>query len=97
MFFVPLDLPVLDDTWFLVFPPRRMVYHLSVFTLGTFSRLLSGNREPDLKPITFSSFLLFRVFLVASIFLCCYSSLLVEAFGSGLRFSNLKPSLKFPL
>ena len=59
---VSLVLPVFDDTSSLGSPPRRVVY-LLVPPWVTVSRFLAGNREVELKPTTFSSFLLFCVFL----------------------------------
>ena len=59
---VLLGLPTFDDTDFLGYPPRWVIYHPSGSTLVTASRFLPGNRELELKPTTFSSLLLFSVF-----------------------------------
>ena len=60
-----LVLPAFDDTGSLGSPPSQMVYLPGsiVPPWVTASRFLSGNREGELKPTTFHSFLLFRVFL----------------------------------
>ena len=42
---------------------RKVVYRTSVSILVTASRFLAGNNEAELKPTTFSSILLFIVFL----------------------------------
>ena len=56
-FAVSLALPASDDTSSPGYPRQ------SVFNLVTASRSLTGNREIDLKPTTFSLFLLLSVFL----------------------------------
>ena len=55
---VSFVLPGFDNTGSLGFPPRR-----EVPPWVTVSCFLAGNREAELKPTTFSSFLLFSVFL----------------------------------
>ena len=52
----------LDDTGSLGSPPRRVVYSPGS-TLGDCLLFLAGNREAELKLTTFSSLLLFRIFL----------------------------------
>ena len=59
---VLLALPAFGDTGFLDFPPRRVVSPPGS-TLGDCFTFLAGNREVELKPTTFSSLLLLRVFL----------------------------------
>ena len=63
---VSLVLPTLDDTGSLSSPPRQVVYHpgFMVPPWVTTSHFLTGNRETELKPTTFSSALLFRVFAI---------------------------------
>ena len=58
-----LVFPSFNDTGLPGYPPRRLVYRPSVSTLVTASRLLAGKGEGELKPTSFSSFLLFRVLL----------------------------------
>ena len=62
---VSLLLPVFDDTDSLGSPPRQVVCPpgFMVPPWVTVSRFFSANREYELKPTTFSSLLLFRVFL----------------------------------
>ena len=62
---VSLVLPGFEDTGSLGSPPRQVVYPSSsmVPLWVTASRFHEGNRKVELKSITFSSFLLFRVFL----------------------------------
>ena len=55
MLVVLLELPTLDDIGSLGYP--------SGFSLVAASRFLVGNREDKLKPTTFTSFLLFNVFV----------------------------------
>ena len=83
---VSLVLPATNDTVFPDYPPRRMVYHTSVSSLVTVSRFLRGNREAELKPTTFSSFL-FSCFPASPILLtpqrystfeCCLLGLLIN-------------------
>ena len=57
-----LVLPAFDDSGSLGSLPRPVVYP-SALTLGDCLQFLAGNGEAELKPITFSSLLLFRVFL----------------------------------
>ena len=59
---VSLVLSAFDNAGFLGFPPRQVVYSPGsmVTPRVTASRFLAGNREAELKPTTFSSFLLFR-------------------------------------
>ena len=45
---------------------HRVVYHPSVSTLMTASHFLAGNREAELKPTTFSFFLLLLVFCLSA-------------------------------
>ena len=62
---VSLVLPVFDDTGSLGFLPRQVVYppgYIVPSWVIAF-RFLVGNSETELKPTTFSSLLLFRVFL----------------------------------
>ena len=61
---VSLILPVFDVTGSLGSPPRQEVYpHGSMVPPWvTASRFLAGNSWAELKPTTFSSLLLFRVF-----------------------------------
>ena len=62
---VLLVLPTFDDTGSLGSPPRQMVLPPGSMIPPwlTASRFLAGNREANLKPTTFSSLLLFRVFM----------------------------------
>ena len=62
---VSLDLPAFDDTGSLGSPTRQVVYppDSMVPPWVTASHFLAGNREAELKPATFSSLLLFLVFL----------------------------------
>ena len=62
-FVVLLVLSTFDDTGSLGYPSRRVVYRPSVSTLVTASHVLAGNMEAELKSATFSSLLLFNVFL----------------------------------
>ena len=58
-----LVLPAFYDTGFMGFPPRRVV-HPPGSSRGTASFFFAGNREAEVKPITFCLLLLFRVFLL---------------------------------
>ena len=60
---VSLVFPTFDDTGSPGCPRCRVVYHPSVSTLVTPSRILVVNRKAELKPTTFFSLLLFSVFL----------------------------------
>ena len=62
---VSLVLPALDDTSSLGSPPRQDVYPPGSMVPPwlTASRFLAGTREAELKPTTFSSILLFHLFL----------------------------------
>ena len=62
---VSLVLPAFDDTGFLGFPSRQVVYPPAsiVPSWVTASRFISGSSEVDIKPTTISSLILFRVFL----------------------------------
>ena len=60
---VSLVLQAFDDTGSLGYSPCRVVYRPPVFTIVTAFRFLAENREAELKPTTFSSLSLFRVFL----------------------------------
>ena len=60
---VLLGLQTFDNTGSLSHPLRRVVYRSLVSTLMTAFRFLARNREADLKRTTFSSLLLFHVFL----------------------------------
>ena len=62
---VSLVLPAFDTTGSLGSPPRQVVNPPgSMFPPWmTASRFLKGNREAERKPTTFSSLILFRVFL----------------------------------
>ena len=62
---VSLVLPTFDDTGSLGSPPHQVVYPSGsmVPSWVTASRFLAGNREAELNPTTFSSLLLFCVFL----------------------------------
>ena len=55
--------PVFDDTSSLGYPPRLVVYPRGLTPWVTASHFLVENRGAKLKPTTYSSFLLFRVFL----------------------------------
>ena len=55
---VLLGLPTFDNTGSMGYPPRWVDS-----ILVTASHFLAGNREAELKPTTFSSLLLFNVFL----------------------------------
>ena len=59
---VSLVLPTLEDTGSLGSPLRQVVYPSGSIWV-TASGFLTGNREAELKSITFYSLLLFRVFL----------------------------------
>ena len=67
---VLLGLPTFDDTDFLGHPQCRAISRLSVSTLVTASRFIMGNRKAELKPITFSSSLLFFLVLPSFLFSC---------------------------
>ena len=71
---VLLGPPTFNDTGSLGNSLRWVAYHL-LCSLGTASGFPVGNRDVELEPTAFSSFLLFHVFPVTSIFLC--SSLLL--------------------
>ena len=62
---VSLVLPPFDDTGSLGSPPHQVVYPAGfmVSPWATASCFLAGNREAPLKSTTFSSLLLYRVFL----------------------------------
>ena len=62
---VSIVLPAFDNTSSLGFPPRHVVYPPGsmVTPWVTASRFPARNRESELKPTTFSSLLLFIVFL----------------------------------
>ena len=62
---VSLVLRAFDDAGSLGSPPRQVVYPFRsmVPPWVTASRFLAWNREVETKPTTFSSLLLFRVFL----------------------------------
>ena len=62
---VSLVLPTFNDTGSLGFPLRQVVYSPGSMVLPWVNALhfLEGNREVELKPTTFSSLILFRVFL----------------------------------
>ena len=59
---VSLVFPAFDDSGTLGSPPRQVVYPLVALWV-TASCFLTVNREAELKPTTFSSLLLSRVFL----------------------------------
>ena len=58
-------LPAFDGTGILDSPPRQVIYTPGsrVSSWVTTLRFLAGNRGTELKPTTFSSLLLFHVFL----------------------------------
>ena len=62
---VLLVLPPFDDNGSLGYPPRRVVYRPAsiIPPWVNASHFLAENKEAELKPTTFSSLLLFCVFL----------------------------------
>ena len=66
---VLLGVATFEDIGSLGYLPRLVTYHPSSSTLVIASRFLTGNREAELKPTTFSSFLLLSVFV--SLFFSC--------------------------